>query len=130
VDDRPPAWCGDRRAAAASRRSCCHALSQAVLLESQGLVTRRGKTDDAARLGQRRSIMRTGHLLMTVVVSLALAAPAAAQMQIATADIEGTLVDATAADLPGVDAEIRNAEPHLTSTLATAPDGPTVALQL
>ena len=74
--------------------------------------------------------MRSRHLALTLVVSLVLAAPAAAQMQIATAVIEGVVLDASGAVLPGVDVEVRNVETNLTRTLVTDRDGRFVALQL
>src|SRR5439155_23215504 len=73
--------------------------------------------------------MRTRLLLMTAVVSLAVV-PVAAQMQIATAVIQGVVVDTSGAVLPGVDVEIRNVETNLTRTLVTDRDGRFVALQL
>jgi len=66
---------------------------------------------------------------MTAVVSLAVV-PVAAQMQIATAVIQGVVVDTSGAVLPGVDVEIRNVETNLTRTLITDRDGRFVALQL
>src|SRR2546422_8620150 len=73
--------------------------------------------------------MLTRFLLMTAVVSLAVV-PVAAQMQIATAVIQGVVVDTSGAVLPGVDVEIRNVETNLTRTLITDRDGRFVALQL
>ena len=73
--------------------------------------------------------MRTRLLLMTAVVSLAVV-PVTAQMQIATAVIQGVVVDTSGAVLPGVDVEIRNVETNLTRTLITDRDGRFVALQL
>src|SRR2546421_7949412 len=73
--------------------------------------------------------MRTRLLLMTAVVFLAVV-PVAAQMQIATAVIQGVVVDTSGAVLPGVDVEIRNVDTNLVRTLTTDRDGRFVALQL
>src|SRR5438093_1481523 len=73
--------------------------------------------------------MRTRLLLITAVVSLAVV-PVTAQMQIATAVIQGVVVDTSGAVLPGVDVEIRNVETNLTRSLITDRDGRFVALQL
>jgi hypothetical protein len=61
---------------------------------------------------------------------LALAAPGLAQTQITTGTIEGTVVDASSAVLPGVDVEVRNVETNFTRSLTTDRDGRFVALQL
>jgi len=63
------------------------------------------------------------HLLTTLFVALALAAPAAAQTQITTAVIEGVVADTSGAVLPGVDVEARNVETNFTRTLVTDRDG-------
>jgi hypothetical protein len=65
-----------------------------------------------------------------VIISLAAAARPAAQSQITTGVIDGTVVDASGGVLPGVDVEIRNADTNLTRTLVTDRDGRFVALQL
>src|SRR5882762_9875332 len=85
------------------------------------------KTDDSRK---RRSTMRLSHALSAVIVSLVLTAPLAAQSQITTGVIDGTVADASGAVLPGVDVEIRNVETNLTRTLTTDRDGRFVALQL
>ena len=74
--------------------------------------------------------MRVLHALTTVIVSLVLTSPLAAQSQITTGVIDSTVVDASGAVLPGVDVEIRNVETNLTRTLTTDRDGRFVALQL
>jgi Carboxypeptidase regulatory-like domain/TonB-dependent Receptor Plug Domain len=74
--------------------------------------------------------MEPSHLLKTLVVVLAVAAPAAAQTQITTAVIEGAVVDSSGAVLPGVDVEARNIETNFTRTLVTDRDGRFAALQL
>src|SRR5436190_4425909 len=74
--------------------------------------------------------MRTRHLAIAVAVSLTLTVTASAQMQIATAVIEGVVVDASGAVIPGVDVEVRNVETNLTRSLITDKDGRFVALQL
>ena len=56
--------------------------------------------------------------------------PLAAQTQITTAVIDGTVVDASGAVLPGVNVELRNVDTNLTRTLTTDRDGRFVALQL
>ena len=48
------------------------------------------------------------------ILSLALPAPALAQTQITTAVIEGVVVDASGAVLPGVDVEVRNVDTNFT----------------
>jgi hypothetical protein len=73
---------------------------------------------------------RAAPLLTALAVALALAAPAAAQTQITTAVIEGVVVDASGAVLPGVDVEVRNVETNFTRTLVTDRDGRFAALQL
>src|SRR2546429_466592 len=75
-------------------------------------------------------LMRSLPLLTVVITSLAAAASAAAQSQITTAVIDGTVVDASGAVLPGVEVEIRNADTNLTRTLTTDREGRFVALQL
>src|SRR5436190_22778923 len=74
--------------------------------------------------------MRTRHLAIAVAVSLTLTVTASAQMQIATAVIEGLVVDASGAVIPGVDVEVRNDETNLTRSLVSDRDGRFVALQL
>src|SRR5204862_6027581 len=74
--------------------------------------------------------MRIRQLLVAGAVSLALAAPAAAQTQITSAVIEGVVADTSGAVLPGVDVEVRNVETNLTRTSVTDRDGRFVALQL
>src|SRR4051812_31795017 len=74
--------------------------------------------------------MRTRQLALTLAVFLALSGPAAAQMQIATSVIEGVVLDASGAVLPGADVEVRNVETNLTRTFVTDRDGRFVALQL
>src|SRR2546422_7996575 len=74
--------------------------------------------------------MRVLHALTTVIVSLVLTSPLAAQSQITTGVIDATVVDASGAVLPGVDVEVRNVETNLTRNLVTDRDGRFVALQL
>lgn len=61
---------------------------------------------------------------------LALAAVAAAQTQITTGVVQGTVVDSSGAVLPGVSAEVRNADTGLLRTLVTDARGRYVFLQL
>src|SRR5438309_6421665 len=81
-------------------------------------------------LERRRSKMRARLFLITGVLALTIAASADAQTQITTAVIEGVVVDASGAVLPGVDVEVRNVDTNLTRTLTTDRDGRFVALQL
>ena len=64
------------------------------------------------------------------ILSLALPAPALAQTQITTAVIEGVVVDASGAVLPGVDVEVRNVDTNFTRSLTSDRDGRFVALQV
>ena len=61
---------------------------------------------------------------------LALTHYTAAQTQITTGVIQGTVTDATGALLPGVTVEARNVGTNLTRTMTTGPDGRFVFLQL
>ena len=74
--------------------------------------------------------MRIRHLLLTLLMMLTLVGSAAAQTQITTGVIEGVVVDASDAVLPGVDVEVRNVETNLTRTLVSDREGRFVALQL
>jgi len=74
--------------------------------------------------------MRSLQVFTVVIISLAAVAGVAAQSQITTAVIEGTVVDASGAVLPGVDVEIRHVDTNLTRTLTTDRNGRFVALQL
>ncbi len=69
-------------------------------------------------------MMRTRDMLLAVGALIAVAIPAAAQTQITTAVIEGVVVDASGAVLPGVDVEVRNVDTNFTRTLTTDRDGP------
>jgi hypothetical protein len=61
--------------------------------------------------------MRSLQLLTVSIIWLAASVPAAAQSQITTAVIDGTVVDSSGAVLPGVDVEVRNiAKPTLRAT--------------
>ena len=55
-------------------------------------------------------------------MTLTIVGSAAAQTQITTGVIEGVVIDASDAVLPGVDVEVRNAETNLTRTLVTDRD--------
>ena len=74
--------------------------------------------------------MRIRHLSLTLLMMLTLVVSAAAQTQITTGVIEGVVVDASGAVLPGVDVEVRNIETNFTRTLVTDREGRFVALQL
>jgi hypothetical protein len=69
-------------------------------------------------------------VLSGLLFSLAAALPLTAQSQITTAAIDGTVVDATGAVVPGVAVEIRNTETNLVRELTTDGDGRFVALQV
>ncbi len=73
--------------------------------------------------------MRSTHWLIAAFV-LFLTVPAGAQTQITTGVIEGVVVDASGAVLPGVDVEVRNADTNVARTFVTDKDGRFVALQL
>jgi hypothetical protein len=74
--------------------------------------------------------MRTLQVFAVLAIVLAAVAGAAAQSQITTAVIEGTVLDASGAVLPGVDVEIRNVDTNLTRALTTDRNGRFAALQL
>ncbi len=74
--------------------------------------------------------MRIRIWLIVVGIALGFTLPARAQTQITTAVIEGVVVDASGAVLPGVDVEVRNVDTNFTRTLVTDRDGRFVALQL
>src|SRR5207237_8331714 len=59
-----------------------------------------------------------------------IAASAAAQSQITTGVVDGTVVDASGAVVPGVDVEVRNVDTNLARTFVTDRSGRFVALQL
>src|SRR5213076_3243686 len=74
--------------------------------------------------------MRVLYVLTMAILSLSVAGPAAAQSQITTGVIDGAVVDASGAVLPGVDVEVRNVDTNLVRTLTTDGNGRFVALQL
>src|SRR5437016_2633421 len=86
--------------------------------------------------GERRmitrleAIMQPARWFSTIVLSLTLAASAAAQSQITTGVIDGIVLDASGGVLPGVDVEIRNVDTNLVRSLTTDRNGRFVALQL
>jgi hypothetical protein len=65
-----------------------------------------------------------------VLVTLALALTTAAQTQITTGTIQGTVTDATGAVMPGANVEIKNLDTSLSRTLTTDEGGRFVALAL
>jgi carboxypeptidase family protein/TonB-dependent receptor-like protein len=69
-------------------------------------------------------------LVFLLFVILATAHDAAAQTQITTGVIQGTVTDATGASLPGVSVEARNLDTNQARTLVTESDGRFVFLQL
>ena len=74
--------------------------------------------------------MRIRHVSLALLMMLTLVVSAAAQTQITTGVIEGVVVDASDAVLPGVDVEVRNIETNFTRTLVSDREGRFVALQL
>jgi hypothetical protein len=74
--------------------------------------------------------MRTLRAVCAVGFALAAALPLAAQTQITTAVLDGTVVDASGAVLPGVSVEVRNTETNLLRTVTTDRDGRFVVPQL
>ena len=76
------------------------------------------------------AIMQPARWFSTIVLSLTLAASAAAQSQITTGVIDGIVLDASGGVLPGVDVEIRNVDTNLVRSLTTDRNGRFVALQL
>src|SRR2546421_10930674 len=76
------------------------------------------------------AIMRPARWFTTIILFLVVATSAAAQSQITTGVIDGTVVDTSAAVLPGVDVEVRNVETNLVRALTTDRGGRFVALQL
>ena len=69
-------------------------------------------------------------VVLLLFVILTAAGPAAAQTQITTGVIQGTVSDATGASLPGVTVEARNLDTNQARTLVTESDGRFVFLQL
>jgi len=69
-------------------------------------------------------------ILAALVVLIACAPPVAAQTQITTGVIQGSVADATGASVPGVSVEARNLDTNLSRTLVTEADGRYVFLQL
>ena len=65
-----------------------------------------------------------------VIACLACVAPLTAQTQITTGVIQGSVLDATGAVLPGVDVTVVNVETNLTQNRTTGGDGRFVFLQL
>lgn len=69
-------------------------------------------------------------LLFVLLFLPASSRPAAAQTQITTGVIQGTVADATGSALPGVSIEARNVNTNLTRSIVTEADGRYVFLQL
>ncbi len=70
------------------------------------------------------------YVLPVLLILLTLTRPVAAQTQITTGVIQGSVADATGASLPGVTVEARNVDTNLLRTQATEADGRFVFLQL
>ncbi len=73
---------------------------------------------------------RFAFLALFAFVLLGISHTATAQTQITTAVIQGTVTDATGANLPGVTVEVRNVSTNLTRTMTTSADGRYVFLLL
>jgi hypothetical protein len=69
-------------------------------------------------------------MFSTLLLLLACVSPAAAQTQITTGVIQGSVADATGASLPGVTVEARHLDTNVGRTLVTEADGRFVFLQL
>ena len=78
----------------------------------------------------RSLTLRVKGLSYCLLVTLLLAAGTAAQTQITTGAIQGTVLDANGAAVPGASVEVRNADTNFTRTATTDDDGRFVALQL
>ena len=74
--------------------------------------------------------MRTRLALLVFLLLIGIPVTSAAQTQITTGVIQGTVADETGAPLPGVTIEARNVGTNLTRTQVTAADGRYVFLQL
>jgi len=72
-------------------------------------------------------VERFGFCLLVILV---LALTAAAQTQITTGTIQGTVTDANGAVMPGANVEIKNLDTNLSRTLTTDDGGRFVALAL
>jgi Carboxypeptidase regulatory-like domain/TonB dependent receptor len=68
--------------------------------------------------------------LFVCVLMCCLGASLSGQSQITTGVIQGTVTDATGAQVPGAQVEVRNADTNFTRTLSTKDDGRFVFLQL
>src|SRR5919108_1354742 len=69
-------------------------------------------------------------VLLGLFLLFTLTRPAAAQTQITTGVIQGSVADTTGASLPGVTVEARNLDTNLARSLVTEADGRFVFLQL
>ncbi|HEY0727438.1 MAG TPA: carboxypeptidase-like regulatory domain-containing protein, partial [Pyrinomonadaceae bacterium] len=77
-----------------------------------------------------RSFPRFLTFAASLVLTLLLAPAIAAQTQITTGVIRGTVVDANEASVPGANVEIKNVDTGDTKSLTSDEDGRFVALQL
>jgi len=77
-----------------------------------------------------RWVKRFGFCVLVTFVTLGLALTAAAQTQITTGTIQGTVTDANGAVMPGANVEIKNLDTNLSRTLTTDDGGRFVALAL
>ncbi len=69
-------------------------------------------------------------MVFVLVMAMAMAGSAWGQAQITTGVIQGTVLDASGAVVPGATVEVKNLDTNLTKTLTTNEDGHFVALQL
>jgi hypothetical protein len=69
-------------------------------------------------------------LILCLLVTLVLAVAVQAQTQISSGTIQGTVLDANGAAVPGASVEVRNVETNFVRALSTDEDGRFVALQL
>src|SRR5688500_2541404 len=67
---------------------------------------------------------------LCLLVALALSATVVAQTQSTTGNIQGNVLDANGAAIPGATVEVKNLETNLTRTFVTDEDGRFVALTL
>src|SRR5438105_4988174 len=88
------------------------------------------RSDEWRMIARLEGTMRLARWFTTIILSLTIAASAAAQSQITTGVVDGTVVDASGAVVPGVDVEVRNVDTNLARTFVTDRSGRFVALQL
>ena len=77
-----------------------------------------------------RSVPRLQYPILSVVLTLLIALTASAQSQITTGIIQGTVLDANGAVVPGANVEIKNIETNISRTVTTNEEGRFNAPQL